>query len=87
MMCDWHAGQDKRVNYASGIQAPLTHVVATPCYRAPEVCFTQAVVTQVVATLLQIFPSYLFTFPHVCCRGPEVHLARAFLADSIHHVV
>lgn len=86
-MCDWLAGQDKRVNYASGIQAPLTHVVATPCYRAPEVCFTRAIFAQVVATLHQIFPRYLITFPHVCYRGPEVQLARAYLADSIHHVV
>lgn len=36
------AGNDARANHASGIQAPLTRVVATPCYRAPEVdpaCF------------------------------------------------
>lgn len=32
-----HAGHDARANHASGIQAPLTRVVATPCYRAPEV--------------------------------------------------
>ena len=31
------AGNDARVNHASGIQAPLTRMVATPCYRAPEV--------------------------------------------------
>ena len=31
------AGNDARVNHAAGIQAPLTRMVATPCYRAPEV--------------------------------------------------
>ena len=34
------AGNDVRANHASGIQAPLTRVVATPCYRAPEVSVT-----------------------------------------------
>ncbi|KAA6421958.1 MAG: MAPK-related kinase [Trebouxia sp. A1-2] len=29
-------GKDARANHAAGIQAPLTGVVATPCYRAPE---------------------------------------------------
>lgn len=32
------AGNDARANRAAGIQAPLTRMVATPCYRAPEVC-------------------------------------------------
>lgn len=32
-----NAGNDQRANHAFGIQAPLTRVVATPCYRAPEV--------------------------------------------------
>ncbi|KAL3143658.1 hypothetical protein ABBQ38_002453 [Trebouxia sp. C0009 RCD-2024] len=41
-------GNDSRANHASGIQAPLTRVVATPCYRAPEVVLSRGGYTSAI---------------------------------------
>lgn len=41
-------GNDARANRAAGIQAPLTRMVATPCYRAPEVVLSRGGYTSAI---------------------------------------
>lgn len=52
-----YAGNDTRANHASGIQGPLTCMVATPCYRAPEVSKPTSYVTAWIQHMLSKYIS------------------------------